>query len=50
MTLPVDVAGEYRAVTFSRPASARSATMQEDLAAARAGGDRVEISASVVVY
>ncbi len=48
--LPLDVPGEYRAVAFSRPASARGATMQEDLAAARARGDRVEVSASVVVY
>ena len=50
MSLMLDVPGEYRAVTFSRPASARSSTMQEDLAAARARGDRVEISGSVVVY
>jgi len=50
MSLMLDVPGEYRAVTFSRPASARGATMQEDLATARARGDRVEISASVVVY
>ena len=50
VTLPVDVAGEYRAVVFSRPVPGRGATMQQDLAAARARGDRVEISSSLVVY
>jgi hypothetical protein len=50
VSLTLDVPGEYRAATFSGPASVRGATMQEDLAAARARGDRVEISASVVVY
>ena len=50
VTLPVDLAGEYRAVGFSRPVPGRGASMQQDLAAARARGDRVEVSPSLVVY
>jgi len=50
LTLPVEAAGEYRAVVFSRPVPSSGATMQQDLAAARARGDRVEMSSSLVVY
>lgn len=46
----VEAAGEYRAVVFSRRPPGPGGTMQEDLALARARGDRVEVSASVVVY
>ncbi len=45
-----DAPGEYRAVVFSRPVPTSGATMQEDLAGARARGDPVEISSSLVVY
>ena len=45
-----DAPGEYRAVVFSRPVAGAGATMQEDLAAARARGEPVETSTSLVVY
>ena len=50
LTLPVDEAGEYRAVVFSRPVPAGGRTLQEDLTAARGRGEPVEMSASLVVY
>ena len=50
MTFRADTPGEYRAVVFSRPAPTSGKTMQEDLARARARGDPVEISPSIVVY
>ncbi|HET9156292.1 MAG TPA: hypothetical protein VFN91_06470 [Myxococcaceae bacterium] len=50
VALVADAPGEYRAVVFSRPLAASGATMQEDLAGARARGDPVEISSSLVVY
>jgi hypothetical protein len=50
VSLVVDVPGEYRAVVFSRPLASSGATMQEDLTRARARGDPVEISSSLVVY
>jgi len=46
----VDAPGEYRAVVFSRSLPGPGATMQEDLALARARGDRVEVSSSLVAY
>ncbi len=46
----VDAPGEYRAVVFSRRLPGQGATMQEELALARARGDRVEVSPSLVVY
>jgi hypothetical protein len=49
-TFVADGAGEYRAVVFARPVPASGATMQQDLSGARARGDRVEISPSLVVY
>jgi hypothetical protein len=50
LTFITHTAGEYRAVVFSRPVAVSGATMQEDLAAARARNDGVEISPSLVVY
>jgi hypothetical protein len=50
LTLPLDVPGEYRALVFSRAISGGGQTLQEDLAAARARGDAVEMSSSLVVY
>jgi hypothetical protein len=50
VTFVADSPGEYRAVVFTRPVPASGATMQEDLAGARARGDRFEISPSLVVY
>jgi hypothetical protein len=50
VTFVADMAGEYRALAFPRPVPVSGATMQEDLAAARARSDRVEISPSLVVY
>jgi len=50
VTVVADAAGEYRAVVFSRPLPASGGTMQEDVAGARARGERVEISPSLVVY
>lgn len=46
----VEAPGEYRAVVLSRRLPGAGTTMQEDLALARARGDRVEVSASLVVY
>ena len=46
----MDAPGEYRAVGFSRSLPGPGATMQEDLALARARGDRVEVSPLLVVY
>ncbi|HEY1909037.1 MAG TPA: hypothetical protein VGG91_23540 [Myxococcaceae bacterium] len=50
LTLPLDEAGEYRALVFSRPVSGGGQTLQEDLAASRTRGEAVEMSASLVVY
>lgn len=50
LTLPLDEPGEYRALVFSRPVSGGGQTLQEDLAAARARGETVEMSPSLVVY
>jgi len=50
VTFRADTPGEYRAVVFSRPAPTSGKTMQEDLAGARARGDPVEISPSLIVY
>ena len=50
VTFVADAAGEYRAVVFSRQVPASGATMQQDVAGARARGERVEISPSLVVY
>jgi hypothetical protein len=50
LTLPLDEPGEYRALVFSRPVSGGGQTLQEDLAAARARGEAVEMSPSLVVY
>jgi len=50
LTLPLDEAGEYRTLVFSRPVSGGGQTLQEDLAAARARGEAVEMSPSLVVY
>jgi hypothetical protein len=50
LTLPLDEAGEYRALVFSRPVSGGGQTLQEDLAGARARGETVEMSPSLVVY
>jgi hypothetical protein len=50
LTLPLDEPGEYRALVFSRPVSGGGHTLQEDLAAASARGEAVEMSPSLVVY
>jgi hypothetical protein len=50
VTFAADMAGEDRAVAFSRPVPASGATMHEDLTGARARSDRVEVSPSLVVY
>jgi len=50
VALVADDPGEYRAVVFSRPPAASGGTLQEDLAGARARGDPVDISSSLVVY
>ena len=50
LTLPLDEPGEYRALVFSHPVSGGGQTLQEDLAAARARGEAVEMSPSLVVY
>jgi hypothetical protein len=50
LTLPLDEPGEYRALVFSRPLSGGGNTLQGDLAAARARGEAVEMSPSLVVY
>jgi hypothetical protein len=50
LDLPVGAAGEYRALVFSRPSSGSGRTLGEDLAAARARGDAVEMSAPLVAY
>jgi hypothetical protein len=50
LTLPLDEAGEYRALVFSRAVTGGGRTLQEDLAAARARGEAVEMSPSLVVY
>ncbi len=44
----LEAPGEYRAVVFSRRLPDPGATMQDDLALARARGDRVEVSPSLV--
>jgi hypothetical protein len=46
----LEAPGEYRAVVFSRRLPDPGATMQDDLALARARGDRVEVSPSLVAY
>jgi len=50
LELQVRAAGEYRAVVFSRPSSGSGRTLEEDLTAARARGDAVEMSAPLVAY
>ena len=50
LELLVRAAGEYRAVVFSRPSSGSGRTLEEDLTAARARGDAVEMSAPLVAY
>jgi hypothetical protein len=50
LTVRLGAPGEYRAVAFSRPVPASFATMQEELAGARARGEPFEISPSLVVY
>jgi len=50
LTLPLDEAGEYRALVFSRQVPGGGHTLQEDLAAARERGEAVEMSPSLVVY
>jgi hypothetical protein len=50
LTLPLDEAGEYRALVFSRPVPGGGRTLKEDLATARARGEAVEMSPSLVVY
>jgi hypothetical protein len=49
-TLAPEGPGEYRALVFSRPQPGGGRTLQEDLRAARARGDQVELSRSMVVY
>jgi len=49
-TLAPDGPGEYRALVFSRPQHGGRRTLQEDLLTARARGDQVELSRSMVVY
>jgi hypothetical protein len=50
LELPVTAAGEFRALVFSRPVSGSGRTLEEDLSAARARGDAVEMSAPLVAY
>ena len=50
VTLAADGPGEYRALVFSHPQGGGGRTLQEDLLTARARGDLVELSPSMVVY
>lgn len=50
LALPVDTAGEYRALVFSGPGAGDGLTLQGDLAASRARGHRVEMSPALVAY
>ena len=50
VTLAPDGPGEYRALVFSHPQGAGGRTLHEDLLSARARGDLVELSPSLVVY
>ncbi|HZJ54938.1 MAG TPA: hypothetical protein VFD38_12430 [Myxococcaceae bacterium] len=49
-TMTLDGPGDYRAVVFSRPPPGGGGTLQEDLLTARARGELVELSPSLVVY
>ena len=49
-TLTPEGPGEYRALVFSRPQPGGGRTLQEDLLTARARGDQVELSRSLLVY
>lgn len=50
LTMPLGAPGEYRALVFSRPARGVGPTLRDDLEAARARGEQVEMSASLVAY
>jgi hypothetical protein len=50
LELPLATAGEYRALVFSRPVPGGGRTLEEDLSAARARGDAVEMSPALVAY
>jgi hypothetical protein len=50
LTLPLDEAGEYRALVFSRPDPGDGSTLQRDLEAARRRGDQVGMSPPLIAY